>query len=209
MPVNLAGVLTDCSRRTPPPGVRLHTGALQQAVVLANEPQLSRMVSNLIDNASRYARSTVELSLTAATQSARISVTDDGPRIPEPDRTRLGQVRPARRRSVTGERGERPRPGHRQGDRRPARRRNLGSKRLPRPRSRVCHKPAAPRHRRRQDRATPPGTGIPLDNQPAGGSRSPAGLARRLCHRLEQQRVTEAPPARSSLLPAPYGAFRS
>jgi signal transduction histidine kinase len=89
MPVDLAGVVTDCSRRSVPEGVWLYAGALQRAVVLGNESQLSRMVSNLVDNALRYTHSKVELSVTASPRWARISVTDDGPGIPEPDRERV------------------------------------------------------------------------------------------------------------------------
>jgi signal transduction histidine kinase len=89
MPVDLAGVVTDCSRRSTPQGVCLQAGTLQRAVVFGNEQQLSRMVSNLVDNALRYAHSKVELSVTASRQWARISVTDDGPGIPAPDRERI------------------------------------------------------------------------------------------------------------------------
>jgi signal transduction histidine kinase len=88
-PVDLVGVVTDCSRRSVPEGVCLRVGTLQRAIVLGSESQLSRMVSNLVDNALRYTRSKVELSVTASPRWARISVTDDGPGIPEPDRERV------------------------------------------------------------------------------------------------------------------------
>jgi signal transduction histidine kinase len=89
VPVDLAGVVTDCSRRSVPDGVTLRVSDLERAVVPGNEPQLSRMVGNLVDNALRYAISTVELSLSAADGWACISVLDDGPGIPEPDRERI------------------------------------------------------------------------------------------------------------------------
>jgi signal transduction histidine kinase len=88
-PVDLAGVVTDCSRRSVPEGVSLHTGTLQRAVVLGSEPQLGRMIGNLVDNALRYARGKVELSVTVSQGRARVCVTDDGPGIPERDRERV------------------------------------------------------------------------------------------------------------------------
>jgi signal transduction histidine kinase len=89
MPVDLAGVVTDCSRRTVPDGVSLQAGPLEPAVVLGSQTELSRMVTNLVDNALRYADHKVELSVTASRGWARVSVTDDGPGIPEPDRERI------------------------------------------------------------------------------------------------------------------------
>jgi len=89
VPVDLAGVLTDCSRRSAPDGIRLHLGDLGRVMVLGNESQLSRMIGNLVDNGLRYASSTVELSLSVAGGWARISVADDGPGIGEPDRERI------------------------------------------------------------------------------------------------------------------------
>jgi signal transduction histidine kinase len=88
-PVDLAGIVTDCSRRSSPGGVCLHTGILQRAVVLGSESQLSRMVTNLVDNALRYAQTKVELSVRASLGRARIAVTDDGPGIPESDKERI------------------------------------------------------------------------------------------------------------------------
>jgi len=89
MPVDLVGLVTDCSRRSVPEGVCLYTGTLERAVVLGDESQLSRMVSNLVDNALRYSHSKVKLSVTVSQRRARISVTDDGPGIAEPDRARV------------------------------------------------------------------------------------------------------------------------
>jgi signal transduction histidine kinase len=62
---------------------------MQRSVVLGNESQLSRMVGNLVDNALRYARSEVELSVTVSDRWAVIRVTDDGPGIPEADSERV------------------------------------------------------------------------------------------------------------------------
>jgi len=89
MPVDLAGVVTDCSRRSVPEGLRLQADPLDRAVVLGSELQLSRMVTNLVDNALRYARTTVTLSVTASPGWARVCVTDDGPGIAEPARARI------------------------------------------------------------------------------------------------------------------------
>jgi signal transduction histidine kinase len=88
-PVDLAGVVTDCSRRRVPDGICLHTGTLERAVVLGSESQLSRVIGNLLDNALRYAHAAVELSLTVSGGRARISVADDGPGIPESDAERV------------------------------------------------------------------------------------------------------------------------
>jgi signal transduction histidine kinase len=89
IPVDLAGVLTDCSRRSVPDGISLRADPLRRAVVLGSESQLSRMISNLVDNALRCTHSTVELSVTVSQGWARIAVTDDGPGIPEADWERV------------------------------------------------------------------------------------------------------------------------
>ncbi|HEY9242540.1 MAG TPA: HAMP domain-containing sensor histidine kinase [Streptosporangiaceae bacterium] len=49
---------------------------------------LGRMLGNLIDNAARYARTRVAVSVTLDGQAARLSVADDGPGIPAVDRER-------------------------------------------------------------------------------------------------------------------------
>jgi signal transduction histidine kinase len=53
-----------------------------------NRDRLDRMLVNLIDNAIRYAKSSVTVSVGRAGQWVELAVTDDGPGIPEPDRER-------------------------------------------------------------------------------------------------------------------------
>jgi signal transduction histidine kinase len=58
------------------------------AEVTGDADGLHRMLSNLIDNAARYARSQVAVSVGTTGKNARLSVTDDGPGIPAADRER-------------------------------------------------------------------------------------------------------------------------
>ena len=88
-PVDLAGVVTDCSRRPAPAGVSLHLGHLDRVFITGDETQLSRVVSNLVDNALRYAAAMVELSVRQDGQLAVICVSDDGPGIPAAERMRI------------------------------------------------------------------------------------------------------------------------
>jgi signal transduction histidine kinase len=88
-PVDLAGVVTDCSRRPVADGISLRLGWLDRVFVVGDETQLSRVVSNLVDNALRYATSMVELSVRQEGQQAVVSVSDDGPGIPAADRERI------------------------------------------------------------------------------------------------------------------------
>jgi signal transduction histidine kinase len=88
-PVDLVGVVTDCSRRPVPDGISLRLGRLDRVFVRGDETQLSRVMSNLVDNALRYAVGMVELSVRQDGQWAVVSVSDDGPGIPESDRERI------------------------------------------------------------------------------------------------------------------------
>jgi signal transduction histidine kinase len=65
--------------------------ALQPAArwpVRGNRDRLDRMLVNLIDNAIRYAKSSVTVSVGQSGSWVELAVTDDGPGIPEPDRER-------------------------------------------------------------------------------------------------------------------------
>ena len=56
--------------------------------VAGNRDRLDRMLVNLIDNAIRYAKSSVTVSVGQSGSWVELAVTDDGPGIPEPDRER-------------------------------------------------------------------------------------------------------------------------
>ena len=56
--------------------------------VRGNRDRLDRMLVNLIDNAIRYAKSSVTVSVRQSGPWVELAVTDDGPGIPEPDRER-------------------------------------------------------------------------------------------------------------------------
>jgi len=70
-------------------GISLRLGQVDRVFVLGDETQLTRVVSNLVDNAPRYAASVVELSVRQDGQQVVVSVSDDGPGIPAADRERI------------------------------------------------------------------------------------------------------------------------
>ncbi len=88
-PVDLAGVVTDATRRCTPDGVSIVLRRLEHATVLGDESQLGRVMTNLLDNALRCARSRVEVCLTVRSRHAEVVVADDGPGIPPADRERI------------------------------------------------------------------------------------------------------------------------
>ncbi len=57
--------------------------------VLGHRSRLERLVRNLVDNAQRYAKSRVVVEVSAVDGWAVLSVTDDGPGVPEADRQRI------------------------------------------------------------------------------------------------------------------------
>ncbi|MBO0775176.1 MAG: HAMP domain-containing histidine kinase [Actinobacteria bacterium] len=66
--------------------VRLRAGPA--CLVTGDAGSLRRLLDNLIENALRYARTEVHVSITQADGQARITVTDDGPGIPQTERER-------------------------------------------------------------------------------------------------------------------------
>ncbi|MDW6063004.1 HAMP domain-containing sensor histidine kinase [Streptomyces sp. FXJ1.4098] len=63
--------------------------ATAAAVVHGSRVQLSRLLTNLTDNARRHARTTVSVGVAVRDGMVELSVDDDGPGIPESDRERV------------------------------------------------------------------------------------------------------------------------
>jgi signal transduction histidine kinase len=70
------------------PPAPTETGGTQAAEVTGNPDRLDRMLVNLIDNAVRYAKSSVAVAVTWSGEWGELTVTDDGPGIDEADRER-------------------------------------------------------------------------------------------------------------------------
>jgi signal transduction histidine kinase len=91
-PVDLARLLGEIRATTPAAtarGVHIDLQAAPDAVIVGDATHLERMLRNIVDNAARYARTTVTVTATAAADGVRIDVDDDGPGIPAEDRERV------------------------------------------------------------------------------------------------------------------------
>nr|WP_218617398.1 HAMP domain-containing sensor histidine kinase [Cryptosporangium aurantiacum] len=71
------------------PVVRADRPGAASAVVEGDEDALTRVVTNLVENAVRYADTGVEVRVASDGQQARLDVVDDGPGIPAADRERV------------------------------------------------------------------------------------------------------------------------
>ncbi|MCP2323497.1 signal transduction histidine kinase [Hamadaea flava] len=65
------------------------TGQVTPVRITGDDHELERAVTNLCDNAARYARTTITLTVTADSTTARVIVDDDGPGVPPPERERI------------------------------------------------------------------------------------------------------------------------
>jgi signal transduction histidine kinase len=87
-PVDLtAAVHAHAGRRPGDPDIRLHT--TPAVLVQAAPTQLDRLLTNLLDNARRYARHSVDVQVRRHGTTAEVTVTDDGPGIPAQDHERV------------------------------------------------------------------------------------------------------------------------
>jgi signal transduction histidine kinase len=68
---------------------RIESRGVSGAQVLGDRVALERVVQNLLDNAVRHATHTVTVNLRVVDGVAELSVADDGPGIPAPDRERV------------------------------------------------------------------------------------------------------------------------
>ena len=98
--------------------VPITTEQVEPVQVMGQPALLEHVVSNLLDNAGRFADSSIEVSLQANGRYAILTVDDDGPGIPEHLRDDvLEALRPRRRVPRTRHRRRRTRTGHRFRDR--------------------------------------------------------------------------------------------
>lgn len=95
LPVRLDSLLEDIQRQAAILGqqheVQVALGKLEEAMVLGDELRLRELLLNLVDNAVKYSHKggTVELSLLRESQTARLSVTDRGIGVPQPEQGRI------------------------------------------------------------------------------------------------------------------------
>lgn len=89
-PVDLIDVLLEevAALRVRSP-LSVDTSGIEPVVVRGDAGLLGQVVRNLLDNASRYARSVVRVSCADAGGCARLVIADDGPGIPPEDRERV------------------------------------------------------------------------------------------------------------------------
>jgi signal transduction histidine kinase len=90
-PVDLTTLTTAEARRPRrvPVGV-VHWPTDDEAIVMVGaEEELTRALSNLVDNAARYATSAVQITLSSYDGTVSVIVDDDGPGIPADDRERV------------------------------------------------------------------------------------------------------------------------
>jgi signal transduction histidine kinase len=90
-PVDLTTLTTAEARRPRrvPVGV-VHWPTDDEAIVMVGaEEELARALSNLVDNAARYATSAVQITLSSYDGTVSVIVDDDGPGIPADDRERV------------------------------------------------------------------------------------------------------------------------
>jgi signal transduction histidine kinase len=87
-PVDLAGLVTEEVERSAGGRVPVTARTAGPCVVTGEAEGLRRLLRNLIDNAMRYAKSGVEVAARREGSVAVLTVSDDGPGIPEADRER-------------------------------------------------------------------------------------------------------------------------
>lgn len=99
LPLNLDALALDVSREWAPQAIRRgidlgYEAAGEPVMIDADADRLRELVNNLIDNAVRYSREGGRVTVAVARASSgegRLSISDDGPRIPVDERTRIFQ----------------------------------------------------------------------------------------------------------------------
>lgn len=89
-PVDLDDVvLEEVTRMRGTTSLGVHTEGVSAAPVLGRRDDLARLVRNLLENASAFATSRVDISLTATRGHVELAVADDGPGVAPDDRLRI------------------------------------------------------------------------------------------------------------------------
>jgi signal transduction histidine kinase len=92
-PVDIAAIADELvgeRRYRVPPDERFTVVTPEPAPVTGREEELARLLNNLLDNASRYARDHITVTVARPEPGfVRVEVRDDGPGIPEADRERI------------------------------------------------------------------------------------------------------------------------
>lgn len=86
--VEIAALARAVCADMPPNPIKIHFDG-EHAWVHGNPDNLSRLLRNVIHNAARYADTTVHVAVRPENQQVLITISDDGPGIPEPDRERI------------------------------------------------------------------------------------------------------------------------
>jgi signal transduction histidine kinase len=93
--IDVASVAVDVAELYDPTaeeaGLSIEATADQPVMLMGHGELLAQAVSNLVDNATKYARQHVRVEVSLADGSVTVSVVDDGPGIPEEDRERAIQ----------------------------------------------------------------------------------------------------------------------
>jgi signal transduction histidine kinase len=89
-PIDIREVVSDELAATTSRSIRYQTdGPTEPVIVRGDRRQLQRMLRNLLDNADRYAASTIQVCLRDAGDHALLEVIDDGPGIAVEDRLKI------------------------------------------------------------------------------------------------------------------------
>ena len=78
-------LLEEAARLRPAPDVRLEVAGVSAAPVRGDAGELRRLVRNVLENAARYAATTVRVAAGVEGDRVRVEVTDDGPGVPAED----------------------------------------------------------------------------------------------------------------------------
>jgi signal transduction histidine kinase len=90
VPLDLDDILLEeAARLRPATGVHLEVAGVSAAPVRGDAGELRRLVRNLLENATRYARSTVRVTAAVDGDRVRVEVADDGPGVPADDAERI------------------------------------------------------------------------------------------------------------------------